>query len=75
VAASHRLLKDAEGNPQFGASWRNLGPGSAAMFSWMCNQDELRSEGGDISDVVTLNASKELYLRKATDPMAIGQSN
>jgi len=69
VAASHRLQKDQDGNDRHPASWRKTTP---AMFAWMCDQEGLRSDGGDISDVVTLNASKEMYLRKAADLLPAG---
>lgn len=68
VAATHRLMKDSNGNTQHPGSWRYQ-KGSDAMFAWMCSQDTLRSEGGDLSDVVTLNPSKEMYLRKNADPV------
>jgi hypothetical protein len=73
VAASHRLIKDADSNPRHPASWRYT-KGSDAMFSWMCSQDELRSDGGDLSEMVNLVASKDMYLRKAADPLSgLGQ--
>ena len=69
IAASHRNQTDHDGNTRFEQSWRKTNP---PQFSWMCDMQELRSDGGDISDVVTLNASRELYLRKAADPLSVG---
>ena len=71
IAAGHKNLTDLEGNPRLLASWRKQ-PVSAPMFSWMCAQEELRSEGTDLADMVKLVASKEMYERKAADAMATG---
>jgi hypothetical protein len=59
AAATHRHLLDGDRNQQFPASARYHAP---AFFAWMCNNDELRS--GDLSDVVSFVASKNVIVRK-----------
>ena len=54
VAAGHRFLRDEEGYDNFPMSARHHAP---AYFAWMANNAELTTT--DLSDIVTLNASKD----------------
>lgn len=54
AAATHSFLRDEDGELNYGNSARYHNPG---YFAWMCNASELVT--GDLSDVVTLNASKD----------------
>jgi hypothetical protein len=69
VAATHRHMKDVNGNVQHPASWRYQNE-SAPLFAWMCDQNNLRSDGADLSGLVALIPSKEDYTRKSADMFA-----
>lgn len=59
VAASHRNLRDEDGDVQLPASMRYHSP---HLFGWMCAQEGLRED--DLSDIVNLNAAKNVIVRK-----------
>ncbi len=62
MAATHKHLRDEEGNVNFPGSARYHAP---TFFAWMTTNEQLIN--GDLSDVVNIVASKDEIERRSVD--------